>query len=207
MAGKGTRRRAENGEIIGEVTASTPPLKANTFLIWRGGSPANFELEAEYKISPGGNSGIQYRSAKVPGLPYALKGYQLDIDGVNQYTGQNYEERERCIIAFRGQKVTLPAVTAPLQSLAKNNVWTASVVTGSLGNSDSLKALIHDGWNRCRLIAKGNHLRHYINGVLMCEVTDNDIANRASSGLIGLQLHAGRPTKVEFRNIRFKKIK
>lgn len=199
--------RVENGEIIGEVTASTTPLKANTFLIWRGGTPADFELEAEYKISPGGNSGIQYRSGRVPGVPYGLKGYQLDIDGANQYTGQNYEERERCIVAFRGQKVTLPAVTGSLQSLAKNNVWTSSVVTGSLGNPDSLKALIHEGWNHCRLIARGNHLQHYINGVLMCDVTDNDIANRASSGLIGLQLHAGRLMKVEFRNIRLKKIK
>lgn len=197
----------ENGAIVGEVTASSTPLKANTFLIWSGGTPADFELTAEYKISSGGNSGIQYRSEEVEGVPNGLRGYQLDIDGANTYTGQNYEERARCIVAFRGQKVTLPAVTEPIQSLAKNNVWSASVVTDSLGSPDSLKALIHDGWNSCRIVAQSNHLQHYINGVLMCDVTDNDTTNRKASGLIGLQLHAGILMRVEYRNIRLKEIK
>jgi hypothetical protein len=197
----------ENGAVVGEETAETAPLlKANTFLVWQGGQPSDFELKAEYRISPGGNSGIQYRSEKVDGVPNGLKGYQLDIDGPNQYTGQNYEERGRCIVAFRGQKVMLPPVHESLQTLAKNNVWTPSVITGSLGSADSLKSLIHEGWNTCRIIAKGNHLQHYINGVLMCDVTDNDTANRKSSGLIGLQLHAGHVMKIEFRNIAIKRL-
>lgn len=199
--------KVNNGILTGEETSVTSKLlKANTFLIWRGGKPGDFDLKAEYRISKGGNSGIQYRSEKVEGLPYALKGYQFDIDGANQYTGQNYEERNRCIVAFRGQKVTLPPVTEPVKELAKGNVWSASIVTGSLGSSDSLKSLIHEGWNTCEIIAKGNHLQHYINGVLMCDITDNDIANRKSSGLIGLQLHAGHIMKIEFRNIRIKKL-
>ena len=198
--------KVKNGILTGEETAaSSSLLKANTFLIWRGGTPGNFELKAEYRISAGGNSGIQYRSEKVEGLPYALKGYQFDIDGANQYTGQNYEERNRCIVAFRGQKVILPPVTKPVNELAIGNVWTASKVTGSLGSSDSLKSLIHPGWNTCEIIARGNHLQHFINGVLMCDITDNDLANRKSSGLIGLQLHAGHIMKIEFRNIRLKK--
>jgi hypothetical protein len=203
--GDTTYWHATGGVLVGEETAETAPLlKANTFLIWKGGQPSDFELKAEYRISKGGNSGIQYRSEKVAGLPYALRGYQLDMDGTNHYTGQNYEERGRDIIAFRGQKVTLPPVTEPIGSLAKKNVWTASVVTGSLGSADSLKSLIKDGWNTCRIVAKGNHLQHYINGVLMSDVTDNDTANRKSSGLIGLQLHAGLVMKIEIRNIRIK---
>jgi len=195
----------KNGVLTGEETAVTSPLlKANTFLIWQGGNPADFELEAEYRITEEGNSGIQYRSELVEGVPYGLRGYQMDIDGANQYTGQNYEERKRCIIAFRGQKVTLPAVTESVQSLAKNNVWSASKVQGSLGSADSLKSLINNGWNTCHIIAKGNHLQHYINNVLMCDVTDDDTANRKASGLIGLQLHAGHIMKIEFRNIRLK---
>lgn len=197
--------KVNNGILTGEETPVTSKLlKANTFLIWSGGRPGDFDLKAEYRISSGGNSGIQYRSEKVEGLPYALKGYQFDIDGANQYTGQNYEERNRDIVAFRGQKVTLPAVAQPVSELAKRNVWTASIVTGSLGNPDSLKSLIHDGWNSCEIIAKGNHLQHYINGVLMCDITDDDTANRKSSGLIGLQLHAGHIMKIEFKNIRIK---
>jgi hypothetical protein len=194
-----------NGVLTGEETKATAPLlKANTFLIWQGGNPADFELEAEYRITEEGNSGIQYRSELVEGVPNGLRGYQMDIDGANTYTGQNYEERKRCIIAFRGQKVTLPAVTGSVQDLAKNNVWSASKVTASLGNADSLKSLIKNGWNTCHIVAKGNHLQHYINNVLMCDVTDDDTANRKASGLIGLQLHAGHIMKIEFRNIRLK---
>jgi len=195
-----------DGVIVGEETASTPPLKANTFLIYTAGKPADFELDAEYRISAKGNSGIQYRSVAVDGVPYGLKGYQLDIDGNNTYTGQNYEERGRCIIAFRGQQVTLPVVSEPVSALTQHNTWSKSEVTGSLGSSDSLKALIHDGWNSCRIVAKGNHLQHYINGVLMCDVTDDDTANRKSDGLIGLQLHAGHIMKIEFKNMRIKKL-
>lgn len=196
-----------NGVVTGQVTAASTPLKANTFLIWKGGSPADFELKGAYEISAEGNSGIQYRSSEVENVPYGLKGYQFDIDGANQYTGQNYEERERCIVAFRGQKVTLPEVTEPVSSLAKGNVWTPSIVTGSLGNADSLKADIKEGWNEFHLIIKGNHLQHYINGILMCDITDNDTTNRKFSGLLGLQMHAGHIMKVEFKNMMLKEIK
>jgi hypothetical protein len=128
------------------------------------------------------------------------------MDGANQYTGQNYEERGRTILAFPGQKVTLPNVSGPVSQYAKGNIWRATVVTDTLGSRDSLKALIKDGWNTLRIVAKGNHLQHYINGVLMCDVTDNDTANRKSSGLIGLQLHAGHVMRVEFKNIELKKL-
>lgn len=197
----------EDGAIIGEITAESTPLKANTFLIWSSGTPSDFEITGEYEISPKGNSGIQYRSEEVQGIPYGLRGYQFDIDGANTYTGQNYEERARDIVAFRGQKVTLPPVTEPIQVLAKNNVWSASIVTDSLGSADSLKSLIQDGWNTFRIVAKGNHLQHYINGVLMCDITDNDTANRKASGLIGLQMHAGHIMRVAFKNLMIKEIK
>lgn len=202
--GDTTYWRVENGSLIGEINGSTPVPKANTFMIWKGGEPADFELTLEYQISAKGNSGVQYRSHKVEGVPYGLSGYQFDIDGNNTYTGQNYEERARSIIAFRGQKVTLPPVTEPINVLAKNNVWSPSIVTDSLGSADSLKSLIHDGWNTCRIVAKGNHLQHYVNGVLMCDVTDNDTANRKMKGLIGLQVHVMPEMKVEYRNIRLK---
>ncbi|GAA4305759.1 DUF1080 domain-containing protein [Compostibacter hankyongensis] len=198
--------RAENGEIIGEVTESSTPLKANSFLIWQGGTPGDFELTAEFKLSPESNSGIQYRSDEVDGVPFALKGYQADMDGANNYTGQNYEERKRTTLAYRGQKTTLPPYGGgDLRSGIKNNAWTAAVVDGSLGSSDSLKTLIKaDDWNTCRIVAKGNHLQHYINGVLMSDVTDNDTVNGKTSGLIGIQIHAGHPMKVEYRNIMLK---
>ncbi len=204
--GDSTYWSAENGEIVGVITPATV-VKQNTFLIWRGGITANFELKVEYRISENGNSGINYRSEEVKDFPFALRGYQSDIDGKNQYTGQNYEERGRCIIAYRGQKVMLPNVSAPLQSIVKNNIWTAAVVTGSLGNIDSLKQHINEGWNKCHLIVKGNRMQHFINGILMSDVTDNDAVNRKFSGLLGVQVHVGPPMKVEYRNFMLKKLK
>ena len=73
--------------------------------------------------------------------------------------------------------------------------------------ADSLKAKINEGWNTCRIVAKGNHLQHYINGILMCDVTDDDTTNRKASGLIGLQMHAGHIMRVAFKNIKLKELK
>jgi hypothetical protein len=209
--GDSTYWRVENGNLVGEVTPATL-LKRNTFIIWRGGVVDDFELFVEYRITKNGNSGINYRSDEVSGVPFALRGYQGDIDGMDDkpYTGMNYEERRRTTIAKRGQRVTLPALNHgdSLQQYIDNNVWTASVVDGSLGDADSLTSLIHDAgeWNEYRILAVGNHLQHFINGVLVCDVTDNDPVNRRMSGLIGVQVHVGPPMKVEYRNFRLRNI-
>ena len=201
--------RVENGNLVGEITPATL-LKTNSFIIWRGGPPANFELTLEFKITKAGNSGINYRSIELKDVPHALKGYQADIDGANRYTGQNYEERGRTTLAYRGEKVTVKAPVSSsdsLQSHIKNNAWTERTVTGSLGNSDSLQGKIHaEEWNTCHLIVKGNHLQHFINGILMSDVTDNDNVNGKSEGLLGVQVHVGPPMKVEYRNIRLKQL-
>ncbi len=201
--------RVENGHIVGEITPETL-LKRNSFLIWRGGMPADFELTLEFKITQAGNSGINYRSEELKDIPFALKGYQLDIDGANRYTGQNYEERGRTTLAYRGQKTIITAQNSDnaigtLQSKIKNNAWTDLTVTGTLGESDALLQKIKsEDWNTCRLVAKGNRLQHYINGVLMSDVTDNDKINRKSKGMLGMQVHVGPPMKVEYRKIMIK---
>ena len=203
--------RAENGMIVGEVTPSKP-LKTNTFLIWQGGKPADFELVVECRITTGGNTGINYRSEQLTDIPFALRGYQADIDGKNRYTGQNYEERARTTLAYRGEKVTVdaPANTSESGSLrdnVKNNAWTQRTVTGSLGSSEDLQAKIKSNdWNEIRLLVKGNRLQHFVNGVLMSDVTDNDTVNRKMSGMLGIQVHVGPPMKVEYRNIRLKQL-
>ncbi len=201
--------RVENGNIVGEITPATL-LKRNSFLIWRGGMPADFELTLEFKITKAGNSGINYRSEELKDIPYALKGYQLDIDGANRYTGQNYEERGRTTLAYRGQKTIINAQNAEnaagtVQSKIKNNAWTDLTVKGSLGESDALLQKIKsEAWNTCRLVAKGKRLKHYINGVLMSDVKDNDSVNGKSKGMLGMQVHVGPPMKVEYRTIMLK---
>src|SRR5687767_790054 len=39
---------AAAGTLVGEITPATV-LKSNTFIIWRGGEPKDFELKLEYR--------------------------------------------------------------------------------------------------------------------------------------------------------------
>jgi hypothetical protein len=209
--GDTTYWRVEDGALIGEVKPGNL-LQQNSFIIWKGGEPADFELKGEYKISTNGNSGINYRSERVANIPFALKGYQADIDGQNWYTGQNYEERKRTTLAYISQKTIINPCTYSNQPhdvsrKVKNNAWTCVSVAASLGSADSLKKSIKSNdWNSFHLIVKGNRLLHYINGVLMSDVTDNDPINRTAKGLIGVQVHVGPTMKVQYRNLQLKEL-
>jgi Domain of Unknown Function (DUF1080) len=184
--------RVEGGALVGETFATKQP-KQNTFLIWRGGSPADFELRLEFRLT-GFNSGIQFRSSELPDIKWAMKGYQADMDGEQQYTGQIYEERGRGFLAMRGQFTYIGDGQKP-------------ALVGSLGSPDELKKLIHgDGWNDLHLIARGNTIEQVLNGRLMSMAIDDDKANRMLAGLIGIQVHLGPPMKIEVRNIRLKKL-
>lgn len=182
----------ENGTIIGEVTPETI-LQRNSFLIWRGGTVGDFELKLQYKISSQGNSGINYRSFEVQGVPLALKGYQFDIDGQGEWTGQNYEERGRQFLSLRGQ-------------IAKIDENGKVFEVGKIGNKNTLFDLIKkDDWNECHLIVRGNTLIHIINEHIMSVTIDDDVSKRKNEGLLGVQVHVGPPMKIEYRNIRIKK--
>jgi hypothetical protein len=182
--------RVENGILVGEVTPNNL-LKQNSFLIWRGGAPKDFELKAEFRISEHGNSGINYRSVEISGTKWLLRGYQADIDGADKYTGQNYEERGRTFLAMRGQ-VTHVDASGP-------------TVIANLGTADELKAFIHpNDWNQYHLIIRGNLLIHILNEHIMSEVIDDDSVNRKLEGLIGVQVHVGPPMKIEYRSILLK---
>ena len=183
--------RAEDGELIGEVTASNL-LKHNSFIIWRGGKPKNFELKAEYLVSDLGNRGINYRSVESRGSHWILRGPQADIDGQNLYTGQNYEEGGRTVLARRGDVSHITKGSEPQ-------------VIATRGMADELKAFIKvSDWNKYHLIVRGNLMIHILIGHIMSEVIDDDRVNRRFSGLIGLQVHVGPPMKIEYRHILLK---
>ena len=209
--GDSTYWRVENGNLVGEITPQTL-LKTNSFIVWKGGEPADFELKGEFNITEKGNSGINYRSEKLTDIPFALKGYQADIDGDNRYTGQNYEERGRTTLAYRGQITSINPQSGnqkqeDFKTKVKNNAWSDLKITGTLGDSDSLKTKIkRQDWNSFHLMIKGNRLKHYINDILMSDVTDNDVVNGKSKGIIGVQVHVGPPMKVQYRNLRLKQL-
>lgn len=199
----------KEGAIVGEITAETL-LKNNTFIIWKGGEVGDFELKVDYWISESGNSGVQYRSDRVKEVPFALRGYQADIDGGNRYTGQNYEERKRTTLAYRGQKtriISQPDSILDPRGFVEQNAWKGLNLTSELGDRTELGTLIKKGeWNTIHIVAKGQVLKHFVNGVLMSEVHDEDSKNRMSQGLMGFQVHVGPPMKVMFKNIELKKL-
>ena len=178
-----------DGTITGQTTADNP-TQDNTFIIWRAGKTADFELKLEYRIVDG-NSGIQYRSFEVEGERWAVGGYQADFEAGDTYSGILYGERYRGILANRGQE-TLVGDGGKV------------TVVGKVGDSDAIQAKIKkEDWNAYHIIARGNQFTHKINGLVTCKATDNDSAAR-ESGILALQLHTGPPMTVQFRNIRLK---
>lgn len=187
--------RVADGTIIGETTPERV-LKLNTFLIWRGGTVRDFELKLEYRLTEAANSGVQYRSVVLPEVSkWAMRGYQADMDGANNFTGMIFEERGRSFLAPRGR----------FNRLAGDKI-TKQIAT--LGEADALKAVIKTGaeWNQMHIIAKGNTLIHIINGHVTAIFLDEDPQSRAMEGLLGIQLHTGKPMKNEFRNILLKRL-
>ena len=80
-------------------------------------------------------------------------------------------------------------------------------VTGTVGDKDELQSRIKkEDWNEYRIIAQGNDLEHWINGAQTAQASDEDLEMRRRSGILALQLHAGPPMKVQFRNIRLKRL-
>jgi hypothetical protein len=187
--------RVEDGVLVGEITPATI-VKSNTFIIWRGGRPKDFELKLDYRITSAGNSGINYRSVSVPDPvtpenKFALRGYQFDLDGGKRYVGNNYEEKGRLFVGVRGQVTRIVGGRPP-------------VVLSTIGDAADLAAVATDGWNAVHLIIRGNILMHLLNGRVMSVTIDDDVPNRPADGLLGMQVHVGPPMKVEYRNIRLK---
>lgn len=184
----------EDGILIGESTPNNILIE-NTFFIWKEKTGKNFELKLKYRISERGNSGINYRSTKMDGKPYMLQGYQADIDGKNVYTGQLYEEKGRSILTKKGQLV----------HIYSDNDSSLVAEIGRKENQDSIIDSTQGAWNNYHVIAFENTLIHLINGHITSITLDD--GNKKNNGQnLGLQLHLGPPMKVEFKEIKLKRM-
>jgi len=190
-----------DGAIVGQTTAEKP-ARENTFLIWEG-EAADFELRFKYRLmdanggSQGyGNSGVQFRSRVVNPDYSVVAGYQADFELGQSYNGILYEEKGRGILAQRGQKVVIKEGDEPNRPKIE--------VTGSVGDSAEIQAAIKgDDWNDYVVIAKGNHIKQFINGKQTVEAIDETEAG-ARNGVIAIQLHAGQPMTVMVKDIVLK---
>lgn len=187
-----------DGVIHGETTAENP-ASGNTFVIWKDGVTKDFELRLSFRSNAANNSGIQYRSRHITDdkvrNKWVVRGYQHEIRNENtlpNVSGFIYDEGgKRGRVCLAGEKATWED--------GKKNV------TGKLLTEDEFSKLFRlDDWNDVVIIAKGAQIRHYLNGRLILDFTDNDPELALKEGVLALQLHAGKPMWVEFRNIRIK---
>jgi len=167
----------KDGAIHGETTKEKP-TRGNTFCIWRGGKLKDFILELDFRIH-NGNSGIQYRSLDLGN--WVVSGYQAEVCNQKGKVGFLYHEKGRGYLCRVGQKVVIEK-------------------------------------NGKRKVEKfGDPIVHYLNGVKTIDFTDNQLDDPNNpkpdrrkgrlEGILALQIHAGPPMWVEFKNIKVKHLK
>ena len=177
----------KDGTIFGETTESKPS-KGNTFLILEGEEVSDFEFVCQVKFG-GNNSGVMYRSKVVDPVNFVMAGYQADLHPKPEYFGMLYGEKfgKRGIIAQRGQRVVTKADGS-------------TQVVKTIGD----KAQLTDSeWNELRIVAVGNRIFHFVNGQITMDLTENH-PEAIPKGQIGLQLHAGPPMWVNFKDLKLR---
>ena len=218
----------QDGTIHADTTKT--PGQHHIHYTGPGAVMRDFDLKVEVKISAtGANGGIQYRSRllhaahggsiqdplgkKLPagvttlaqavsaGLttaqanPWQVSGYQFDLDSNNRYTGMLYEGQGRGIVMSPGTMVELlpNRVTARLGTVTETPAELIKPHQGLAGE-----------WQQIQIIARGNTLIHMINGKVISVIVDDNPADRASQGILSLQLEGSG--QIWYRNVYVKVI-
>ena len=201
-SGEPGRWSVEEGAITGTVTPELP-LKTNSFLIWQGGQPANFELRVKvrwpkWEASKGfRNSGIQVRSVVLPAAhPWSVGGYQYDLSPGGELDGLFYEERSRRALGVnKGDQVVIQA---------DGERWRIGTLIGK-ADLDALRKPETE-WSECGVLADGERLTFSLNGRTVTEMTDRDERHRRLQGVLALQIHVGGAMKVQFKDLWLKEL-
>lgn len=191
----------KDGVIRGETTEQNP-AKGNTFIIWKDGVVKDFELRLSFRCNATNNSGIQYRSKHITDNnvknKWVVRGYQHELRNENKFPNTSafiYDEGgKRGRICLVGEKAS----------------WSDGkkiVESTFLDEAGFQKLMKIDDWNDVVIVAKGKNIKHFLNGKLVLDFTDNDPAVALSEGVLALQLHGGKPMWAEFKNIQLKELK
>ena len=186
--GKSDFWSVQDGALTG-TTTKEKPTSGNTFIIWKGGELKDFHLKLKFRID-GGNSGIQFRSTDHKN--HVVGGYQADFDSGNGWTGSLYEERGRGILAKRGNAVKIAADGSRKES------------AGAVTEKEILESVKAKDWNDYEVIVQGGHIVLKVNGKVSVDLEDSHEGKAAASGILALQLHAGPPMVVQFKDIQLK---
>lgn len=177
------------GDMIVGVTGGTKNPGTQTYLCTRR-DYSDFELELDVLCDKALNSGIQIRShvyeketptSKRTRRKGEVYGYQCEIAEGALCTSGNFQDE------------------------ARGYIWYDDL-TKKPGACEAFK---DDAWNHFRIVAQGDHIRSWVNGVACADFHDS----KDASGLIGLQVHTPRrgttplPLRVRFKNIRLRELK
>jgi hypothetical protein len=179
-----------DGAITGESTPDHP-CTSNQFIVWQGGDVADFELKLKFRVTGNqGNSGIQFRSVIRPdGLAV---GYQADILYQGPYLGGVCDEIHTRdgpeLLSANGHKTVIDA----------DGVRTVT----DLGEEVKMKP--EGEWNDYHITAQGQHIILEINGQVATDLIDQETGHFDLKGILGLQLRAGDPMTVQFKDIELR---
>jgi hypothetical protein len=167
------------------LTANSHKMSGSDLVTAR--SYGTFELQLDWKIEQGGNSGVLYLARSIPQTKYIYEtGLEMQIlDDTGHPDGKFPSHRAGSLYDLT---IPPPGIAHPVGS-----------------------------WNHARLLVEPGHIRQWLNGTLTADVSYGDEAWRArvatskfakmpffgtfASGVIGLQDH-GEP--VAFRNIKIR---
>ncbi len=190
----------KDGVIRGQTTPEKQ-TKGNTFCVWRGGRLKDFELKMKFRIE-NGNSGVQYRSKEFG--KWRITGYQAEVENAQGKVGFLYHEGGRGWLVNVGDFMVIDD---------KGEKKVISNVNDQKGLIDA-GYYTEKGWNEYHIICQGNHVTHYLNGFQTMELIDDDRVTNPDDpkdtkgsireGVLALQIHAGPPMLVEFKDIRLK---
>jgi hypothetical protein len=185
VKGGTAKYKAADGMIVGTTVEGSP----NTFLC--KGPFGDFELELDVLCDPALNSGIQIRS--------------------HVYKQDTPQESNSKQIRKAGVVYGYQCEIADAQKGTCGNFWDEARRTKWLDDfaskPEAKQAFKNDEWNHYRIVAQGDHIRSWVNGVACADFHDKMDA----SGFIGLQVHGIKkgtgPYQVRWKNIRIRDLK
>ncbi len=158
--------------VDGSIVGTSIPGEPNGFLC-TDKEYADFILELEFNVDAELNSGVQIRSHSLPSYRNGrVHGYQVEIDPSDRAWSAGIYDESR-----RGWLNDLKA------------------------NEPARKAFKAGQWNALRVVARGDSIKTWLNGVPAADLTDAMTAG----GFIGLQVHrytGDKPVRVRWRNLR-----
>lgn len=163
----------------------------------RGGRGGRF---GGRNLTPAQQKAMQARMAQMRALmqknrPWALMGYQEDMDTTGRYDGQLYEQgKNRGIIALPGEVMVAPPDGK------------APYLVAHCATAAQIKTWIPDpqGWNHFEIIADGNTMIQMVNGHVISILSDFNPTKAEAKGLIGMEIEG--TIKIQYKDIYLKNL-